>query len=180
MNNYMDIFRRMKSFLAFDDRDVANLSSLAPIVDRHGAAVTDHFYEQLKAEPETAAQIEGRVDRLKQTHREWMMGLVSGRYGEEYFASRWRIGTAHVRIGLAPYWVEATMSVVRTGLITALAGEIASPIELAAKSASLIKICDLDLVIINLSYTEERLERLTSFTGMKRSLLENIIKLEKR
>ena len=44
-----------------------------------------------------------------------------------------------------------------------------------ALSASLTRVLDLDLAIINLSYHEARLKRLSDVTGITRALLENLI-----
>ncbi len=180
MSPPIELYDRLKQFIGFTESDVANLVSLRPIAEKHGPAITDDFYVRLGDTPETAKLIAGRVDALKKTHRDWLMSLVGGSYGEEYFSSRWRIGLAHVRIGLDPHWVEGVMSFIRTSLVTAMAADIADPNELSAKAASLLKACDLDLLVINLSYGEDRLERLTAFTGMKRNLIENIIRIPKK
>lgn len=171
------LFERLKAFLAFGPDDVANLVALQPIAAKHGPRITNAFYEVLGAVPETAKLIEGRVDALKRTHGQWLASMVAGDYGTSYLESRWRIGLAHVRIGLDPYWVEGVMSFIRTEMQKAIGAEIPNGVEAGAKAASFVKACDLDLLVINLSYGEDRLERLTSFTGMKRQLIENIIKL---
>lgn len=173
-------FQALKQFLGFAERDAENLRSLAPIFERLGPAITDAFYETLGRNPDTAKFLEGRVDQLKRTHRQWMSELFAGEYGEGYFESRLRIGLAHVRIGLSAYWVEAVMSVIRSEGLKAMAQEISDPNELADKAASLARICDLDLAIINLSYGEDRLDRLSEFTGMKRVLIENIISIPRK
>lgn len=177
---FVELFEKLKSVVGFGPDDEKNLVTLAPIVEKCGGAITDAFYEKLARTPETAKLIEGRVDELKKTHGIWMRSLVAGDYGPSYFESRWRIGLAHVRVGLDPYWVEGVMSFIRTGMMEALAKEIASSEELAAKHASFTKVCDLDLMIINLSYGEDRLARLTEFTGLKRGLIENIIHIPKK
>ena len=51
---------------------------------------------------------------------------------------------------------------------------------LTDRYASLVKVLDLDLMIINLAYGEERLERLSSFTGMSRKLLERCVTQAKK
>ena len=175
-----ELFERLKAFLTFDDRDVENLKSLAGLVERHGPAITDAFYERLAANPNTAPLIEGRVDALKRTHRAWLASLVGGDYGREYLAARWRIGLAHVRVGLEPWWVESVMSFIRSSVLSAIAKETADVGEVARKHNSFVKACDLDLLIINLSYGDDRLARVSEFTGMKRSLLENIIRLPRK
>ncbi len=175
-----ELFETLKSLIGFGPEDVKNLVALAPVVAKHGSRVTDAFYAKLARVPETAKLIEGRVDGLKKTHGQWMTSLVNGDYGQAYLESRWKIGAVHVRVGLDPHWVEGVMSFIRTAMVESMAQEITSCTELAARSASFMKICDLDLMVINLSYAEDRLDRLTVFTGMKRGLIENIIRLPKK
>lgn len=171
-----DVFVRLKEFIQFDSTDQANLVALAPVFAKHGGGITDTFYSTLGRFPETAKQIEGRVDVLKATHGRWMGELFGGNYDEAYFQGRIRIGLAHVRIGLDPHWVEGVMSVIRTEGLRAIAAETPDAATAAARSASFLKICDLDLMIINMAYGEERLDRLVKFTGMSRKLLENCIR----
>lgn len=173
-------FEALKQFVEFSEEDEKNLASLADVVAKHGPALTDHFYETLGSVPETAKIIEGRVDALKKTHRQYMAELTAGTYGNDYFERRARIGQVHVARGIDPRFVEGVMSVIRAGMLIALAQEISDPAELASKASSFIKLCDLDLAIINLAYSEERLDRFSEFTGMKRKLIENVITMPKR
>lgn len=175
----IQLFEKLKTMVGLSEEDVARLRDLGPIVAKHGPRITDQFYTTLGDTPETAKFLAGRVEHLKRTHGQWMQSLVTGPYDKSYLESRWRIGMAHVRVGLDPYWVECIMSVIRTAMGTAIGSEIANGPECAAKIASFTKVCDLDLMIINLSYGEDRLERLTAFTGMKRNLIENIIRIPK-
>lgn len=174
--NYSE-FEAMKSFVDFNDADVENLKALAPLVESQGKAITDHFYETLGAVPETAKIIEGRVEALKRTHQRYMMELVAGEYGEAYFEGRSRIGQVHVKMGIDPRFVEGVMSVIRTGILAALAESSDDPADVSAKAGSFIKLCDLDLAVINLAYSEERLDKFSEFTGMSRRLIENVIKI---
>lgn len=72
------------------------------------------------------------------------------------------------------------MNVVRARLLEAIAGEVGEARRAAELQASVVRILDLDLAIINLSYQEDRLDRLSTFTGMKRALIENIIRIPKK
>jgi hypothetical protein len=176
----MQIIEEMKSFIGFGAEDAANLKSLGPVMAPHQGKITDTFYETLGRHGHTALLIEGRVEQLKQTHAKWFGELFGGEYGEAYFVGRWKIGLAHVRIGLDPFWVEAVMSVIRTMAAEALATTNSDAADAARKYGSLCKLLDLDLLVINLSYQDDRLTRLTDFTGMKRTLIENIIRLPKK
>ncbi|MCA9526971.1 MAG: hypothetical protein KC549_11830 [Myxococcales bacterium] len=173
-------FEWAKNFVGFTDADAAHLVDLAGLIEAHGGVVTDHFYGVLESVPETARVIEGRVDNLKRTHGMYMRQLVAGDYGEAYFKSRIKIGEVHVVQGIEPHWVEAVMSIIRTQLIAVISENYADAAERAAKSQALIRICDLDLLLINFAYAEERLSRLSKFTGMGRKLIENVIKMPPR
>ena len=169
------IYDEAKSFVGFTTDDEANLVKLGPVFQERGPALTDAFYEKLLSVPETAKIIHGRVDALKQTHARWMEGLFAGDYGEEYFQSRLRIGLVHVRVGVLPRWCECVISVLRTGSHAILAETIQDNAELSRCYQSVVRILDLDLMIINLAYEDERLDRLSKFTGMSRKLLERCI-----
>jgi hypothetical protein len=169
------VFESMKSFLKFDDDDARRLAALRPLFEAHGGAITDTFYERLAAVEQTAKLIEGRVAHLKGTHRRWMMELFAGDYGPSYFENRLRIGEAHVRIGLEPWWVEGVMSFLRTASAEAIAVSEPDAGRAAELHGSLCKLLDLDLLVINMAYAEERLDRLTRFTGLSRRLIERCI-----
>jgi hypothetical protein len=175
MTDSSAVFAAIRQFIAFDDDDAARLRGLAPLFAVHGPALTDRFYAKLAAEPEQAALIAGRVDALKQTHLRWLAELFAGDYGERYFAERWRIGLAHVRVGVRPWWVEAVTSFLRSEGLALLEAHVEDPAARTAAARSLLKILDLDLMIINLAYADDRVDRLCRFTGMSRKLIERCI-----
>ncbi|MEZ4451812.1 MAG: protoglobin domain-containing protein [Nannocystaceae bacterium] len=171
----MSLWEDLKRFIAFGGEDAATLVRLGPLFEARGGALTDAFYERLAGQPETAALIAGRVDALKATHAGWMAGLFAGEYGDDYYRDRARIGLAHVRAGIPPWWVEAVFAFLHSAAVDLLAEAIADPAERCAAERSLLKILDLDQMVINLAYGEERLHRLCEFTGMSRKLLERCV-----
>lgn len=176
----MTTYEKMKEFIGFGPQDAENLKLLGPVFAKHGPGLTDGFYATLDRYPETASIIEGRVDGLKRTHAQWMKELFDGDYGPAYFERRMRIGLVHVKVGIEPHFVEGVMDVIRTGGLAAIFAEMDDKSQAIACSQSLLKLLDLDLMIINLAYGEERLERLTAFTGFSRKLIENCIKKAKK
>lgn len=169
-------YEEMKTFVGFSDADAQNLVKLAPIFEKHGPGMTDAFYATLFRYPDTAKIIEGRVDGLKKTHNRWMTELFKGDYGQGYFEGRYKIGLVHVKVAIDPFYVEGVMDVIRTAGIAAIFAEMEDRASAIACTQSLLKILDLDLLVINLAYGEERLNRLTGFTGFSRKLIENCIK----
>lgn len=173
------LFQELKQFIGFSDADAANLRALAPIFAEGGHAVTDEFYSRLEKNPETANLIAGRVDALKATHNRWMTELFAGDYGDTYLESRWKIGLVHVRVGISPHWVEAVVSFLRAAAIELIEQKVADKAQQADYAQAVVRILDLDLMIINLAYGEERLDRLSQFTGMSRKLIERCVQLKK-
>lgn len=175
MNENTRLFEELKRFVGFDAADATNLRALAPLFAAHGPAITDAFYDRLTSNPETAPMIAGRIDQLKRLHLGWMAQLFAGEYGEAYLAERWRIGLVHVRVGVKPHWVDAVASFLRAASLELITREFPDPALQVAYSTSLIRLLDLDMMIINLAYGDERLDRLSAFTGMSRKLIERCV-----
>lgn len=169
-------YEDMRQFLSFDEDDVARLQRLAPVFEKHGPAITEAFYDALLAYPKTATIVEGRVDALKKTHIRWMGTLFEGEYGKPFFEAQYRVGEVHVAQDIHPEFVEGVTTSLRLGGRRAIAAELGSTEEAALAYDSLVKILDLALLTINLAYQDERLSRISGFTGMSRKLLENIVR----
>lgn len=155
-------FVTAKSLIGFNEQDAANLLALAPVFAKHGRGITDTFYAVLGQNPVTARIVEGRVEHLKVTHARWMGELFGGSYDEAYFQNRLKIGLAHVKFGIDPLYVEVVCSIPRTSGYEAIRQEVDDPERLTALFGSYCKIIDLDMLLINLVYNEERLDRLSA------------------
>lgn len=138
-----------------------------------GKQLTDQFYGALAGVPMAAALLEGRVDKLKKTHTDWIESLLRANYDESYFESRYRIGQIHVRVGVPPRFVSMIMSFLRRKGIEAIL--IGLPDDRAACAACWVGKLDLDLMAIEMAYHQTRLDRLSDVTGMAPALLENLI-----
>ena len=170
-----ELYQRLREYVGFGTDDEQCLRDLAPILIPEQQAVTDAFYEAILREPETAAFVEGRLEGLKRTHAQWFEELFNGVYGREYFERRWQIGLAHVRVGLNPRWVDLTVSHVHEFVLQrlhALKGD-----EGVRMHRSVARLLELDRTVIQLAFDEDRLDRLSEFTGMKRALIENVVKV---
>ena len=176
MDAAFETYVQMKGFLQFDDSDSERLKSLAPVFAKHGPGITDAFYDALLAMPATAGIIEGRVDMLKKTHIAWMGELFNGEYDRAFFERQFKIGQVHVTQNINPEYVEGVTTSLRLGGRKAIADELGETGEAAAAFESLVKVLDLALMTINLAYQEERLDRISTVTGMSRKLLENLVK----
>jgi heme-based aerotactic transducer len=168
-------YDEIRSFLGLSDADVENLAEVAPLVHEHGPGITDRFYQVLASNATTAAQIAGRVERLKRTHGEWMRSLVSGSIPDEWFDAQVRIGHVHVVVGVSPLHVELTYSLLRDAFTAMVLEHVSDRSRALSISQSLTKVLDISLALVNHAYAEERLRRLSAFTGFSRKLIENCI-----
>ncbi len=170
-----EVFLKTKQLVSFSEEDAKNLVQLQEVLGPEIPAITNKFYEVLLREEGTAGFVQGRVEELKKAHIAWFEGVLQGTYEQEFFDRQFKIGLAHVRIGLMPYYVEGIMSVIRIESLAVIAAKVNDAARMTGLSSSLIKILDLNLAIINLSYYETRLKKLTEVTGLSRALLENLI-----
>lgn len=171
-----ELFTELKQMMGITPEDEVGLKELRPIFARHGAQITDDFYRILGEHPSTAPHIEGRVAMLKATHGVWMLELFDGEYGEAYLDRRMRIGEVHVRVGIPPWTVEATMSHLRAAAERVLNEELPDRAAASQAFGRVCRILDLDLALINYAYNQNRLDLVSKATGMRRALLENLVK----
>ena len=158
-----DRFAELKTYIGFDERDAANLRSLAapatPLIPR----VVDRFYEVLLGHPEARTVLTGeeQVQRLKTFFAEWLRGLFTGTYDQGYFESRSRIGQTHVHVGLPQRYMPLAIDVVRAELSRGLRGTDIDRLE--EKLESLLKLLTLDLTIMLGSYQESYASEIREF-----------------
>lgn len=174
-DSYLPLYDRLRDFVGFSHEDIEQIKRLAPVLIPEQGRITDEFYAAILREPETAAFVEGRVEGLKKTHARWFEELFSGNYDASYFENRWRIGMVHVRIGLSPRWVDLVMTHIHEQVLATLY-RLLGP-EGVQAHRSIARLLELDRAIIQLAYDEDRLDRLSEFTGMKRALIENVVRI---
>lgn len=164
----------------FSATDAEHLKHVGEFLIPKIPKITDKFYERLLAEERTKVFVEGRVEILKKTHILWMEKLFHGKYDHDFFVSQQKIGEKHVAAGISPLFVAASMSFLR--------GALPEEIEDAAKAigesvgictGALLRLLDICQYLIDSAYEAERMRRLSSATGMRLPLLENLISLQK-
>lgn len=176
-NNDLDVFHHIGGF---SPQDVVDLSALAPQVRAKVPEVNEAFYARLLSRPEVAKHIEGKLERLKETHRNWMMDLVGGVYDETFWERQRQIGRVHVQAHIPPLFVSASMSFLRSELPRVLTDQEMTTAEAEQVQRGLsafLRLLDLCQMLIDKAYEDERLRRLSDATGMRPSLIENLIDL---
>ncbi len=172
-----EAYSTMRRFLGLDDDDGARLKAFLPRVEDRLPAISDRFYALLEQQEDLKGLLEGRLERLKATHTQWLRGLFSGDYGESYFREQLRVGNVHVKVNLDSVWVDAVMNALRRDLHAAILAETSSEDEAVAVYGSLLKVMDLALMTINMAYNQHRMQLLHEVTGMPAVLIERLIRL---
>ncbi|HEY6839079.1 MAG TPA: protoglobin domain-containing protein [Geobacteraceae bacterium] len=153
--------QEIRNHYFFTDADAALLASLRPLAEANRERLADEFYDFLLGIPETAAYLrdEALLQRLKQTHMNWFLGLFSGTYDNQYLHTLQRIGHAHVRVGLSAHFVNTAMNVVRRFIIGVLHENYPTGDERRRLRDACEKIIDINLDIMSASYQEEELRK---------------------
>ncbi len=143
----LEEWERRKEFVGFTEEDARLLTALRNMADTHIDGIVEELYRRWLLFPELRAffQDEAVIRRVKKVQKQYFMELTLGEYGEQYLASRLRIGRLHKQIGLAPRWYIGAYSIY-TELVFPLVVETFYPDFALARRTflSLLKIMMLD------------------------------------
>jgi uncharacterized membrane protein (DUF373 family) len=142
------------------EQEILALKKLQPLVEPVTQRLTDNFYEFLGTIPEIAKflQDEARLQRLRQYHQRWVLGLFTGPFDDHYFIRLQRIGYTHVQVGLPAHYVSVAMNYIRIWLEKLIEAET-NPEDQPEALEALNKILDINLDVITRTYHEEELRR---------------------
>lgn len=156
-------YQDLQQYVGWSAGDADRVHRCGPILEPFFPALVDDFYDEIGRHAEALKVITGgqpQIERLKSKLRQWLKELFSGSYDQDYVARRWRVGLRHVEIGLDQVYTNVALSRLRSGLLTALADAFEDDLrESLAIRASLNKLLDLDLAIIEDAYQSEHLAR---------------------
>ena len=95
-----------KRFVQLSERDVRDLRAMRSFMEQNVDAIVESFYDHILSFDVVREKLgdDGTVDRLKSAQKEYLLDLVRGEYGEDYFERRLHIGVVHEAIGLELKW----------------------------------------------------------------------------
>lgn len=117
---------------------------------------------------------ENVMGRHKEKLKHWFVALFSGKYDSGYMRNLYRIGEVHVKLGLPPHYVIASMNFVRQFLSEKLTLEFGSSRERDEIMQSVNTILDVNLDIMTSSYREEELKLYLASGRYQKVLIENV------
>jgi hypothetical protein len=165
----VELLKTMHKMLDFNDADSQRLTEMGKLLEPHSSAMAGMFYAALDSHPASKAILDAEPDRrsrLNTTLHEWYQQIFSGKYDEAYAQRRWIIGLVHVRIGIPPMFVVASMENVYRFSARKLgekAGQLGGPLD--AYIESLTKMLNTDLAFIEQSYAESTLRSMATEMG---------------
>jgi signal transduction histidine kinase len=155
-DNLFQRYTTLQQYVGWSADDTARVLAAAPRLEPGFPELIDDFYAEILRHRQTREVITGgqaQIERLKATLLGWLKELVSGKYDEVYVQRRWKVGYRHVEIGLDQVYTNVALSRLRLGLLRRLADTWSGTAgELAKTAASLHRLLDLDLAIIEDAY----------------------------
>lgn len=176
----MDVMSDIKARYNWTHEDEENLRVLASLAEQRQEWFIDtlyHFIESHFADTEHFLP----NDQVRQRHRQkvktWFVSLFRGPYDASYFRRIYRIGETHVKIGLPPGYVNASIYRIR-GMIEEMVRESRECSEMTDRILrSADKILDINLDVITSAYREEELKLYLAAGKTHKTLVEFIRRL---
>jgi signal transduction histidine kinase len=139
--------------LGLADREI--LRKLAPFARQTVDDIVAGFYEHLLRFPELARLLHeepGRLEGLKTKQRAYFLDITEGRFDDQYFETRLRVGDAHQRVGLRPSWYLGAFALYLRLVVRALVTETGEGAGLLPALEALIKVVFLDMSLAMNTY----------------------------
>ncbi len=157
--------RARRRFHNFTPDDEANLAEIRSLLARKAGDIIEEFYAHLLEFGELHRFIpdEKTLLRLKETQKQYLIGVGLGADQLDYFEGRLRVGMAHERIGLKLKWYIGAYATLFEITAREIAAEHAGEAgKISSLLASLEKIFTLDLTLALETYYETTVERVES------------------
>lgn len=106
-------------WLRFSDRDAALIRAAAPFLEPQADAIVTEFYDHSFSFSEFRAKVaesNSSRERLHNAQKGYFLILLKGKFDEEYFEHRLRIGAVHAILNVEPRWNVGTTRCTRRSL----------------------------------------------------------------
>jgi len=173
--DFATLNEQAKLFAGFDALDEQELSEARPLLVAELDQVTEAFYAELSCIPEASSFLEGRLDALKSTHRQWLEKIFTGPYDADFAAYMHRVGVVHVQVKLPEKFMASGIGLINKHLIPVLTQVLKEdPVRLGAVMKAVNGVTVYCLIIMQVSYREHELERFMDVTGISEALYANL------
>lgn len=172
----METLEEQKVHFRWSREDEENLKRLKDFGEKYKDEFTNRLYTYLANFPDFKKYLptEKIMEKHQEQLKDWFVSLFDGDYGASHLSKLYKIGEAHVKIGLPPHYVNTAMNFKREFIREKLIEEFGYTEELERLMKSVDKIIDLNLDIMTGSYREEELKYYLARGKLQRKLVENI------
>lgn len=136
-------------FVGLTERDIQNLFSIKPLVEKNAKTIVQNFYGKIKEMPNLYRIIQqySTIERLEKTFEQYLLEMVSGEVDKNYVHRRKVVGDVHNKIGLLPEWYIGAYTLLQNEMLKMLTREIKSWDNAMEIYASFLRICSFDMQI---------------------------------
>ena len=168
-----------KRFSGLTPEYEALLAEVGPGVKPMLGEVTDSFYGTLVTIDKTKPFVEGRLDGLKATHKQWLETLFTGPYDSNYTAHMYHVGDVHVKVNLPVEFMAGGMTLIGNELLPVVSKVCGGDHEKCIKTTAAVNaMLGFSLMVMQESYQASslaaELEKFLAITGMSRKLFDNL------
>ncbi len=172
----MESIEQLKIHYNWTEKDEKNLQSISWLAEKYKEDFIDGFYRYLENFKDTSKYLPHEDIRLR--HKEkvkgWFVSLFTSKYDSQYLRRLYRIGETHVKVGLPPHYVQASMNFVREYIIDKVLKELGYSEQTRKVLNSINKALDMNLDVMVNSFREEELRLYLASGRYQRFLIENI------
>jgi len=172
----MTELKDIKSHYRWTSIDEANVAMLAPYATKTARNFGDKFYEFIQSFGDVGRFLDN--DDVIREHREkvigWYISLFTGKYDEDYMRMLFKIGLTHVKIGLEPHYVSASIAFVREYINETISNAFHDRVTRDAVRGSVSKLLDMNLDVINASFREEELRQYFASSKIQKNIIGGI------
>lgn len=172
----MESIEQLKIHYNWTEEDEKNLQSISWIVEKYKEDFIEGFYTYLENFKDTSEYLpdEDTRSRHKEKLKAWFVSLFTSKYDGQYLRKLYKIGETHVKIGLPPRYVQASMSFAREYITDKVLKELSYSEETKNILNSINKALDMNLDVMINSFRERELRFYLASGRYQRLLIENI------
>ncbi len=172
----METIEQLKVHYRWSSEVDEHLKRLHGFGEKYKEPFIEGLYDYLANFEDTRKYLpdENVMGRHKEKLKNWFVGLFSGKCDSGYMRNLYRIGEVHVKLGLPPHYVIASMNFVRLFLSDKVTQEFGSSKDRDEIMKSVNKILDVNLDIMTSSYREEELKLYLASGKYQKMLIDNV------
>ncbi len=164
-------------WIGLTTEDARLIREAAPYIRPEADRIVRAFYDHSATFPEWQAKISGAGStraRLEAAQKEYFLRVLEGRFDEEYFEHRLRVGAAHARLNIEPRWNVGNYGTYIELVFPVLARHLKGE-RLARTVAAFAKVFVLDISLaVETFISEGVLEKLVDIHDTLGSPLQNL------